>query len=217
VLYPDITYETNEPGMSAVWAVVPAVKAAIATGIVDPNRVGLTGHSWGGYQTAHLVTQTNIFKAAVAGAPLTNMISMYGSIYGGAGIADGAIFEASQGRFDGGPWGSRLAAYERNSPVLHADKVTTPLIIMHNDKDGAVNWNQAIEYFHALRRNNKNVIMLQYPGEDHNLRDPKNQKDYSRRMREFFDHYLKGAPAPRWIREGVQYIEMDDYLKGRDR
>ncbi len=104
VLQPDITYYVNDPGMSAVWALVPAVKAAIATGIVDAKRVGLHGHSWGGYQTAFTITQTDIFAAAIAGAPLTNMISMYSLIYKNTGGTNGAIFESSQGRFTGGPW-----------------------------------------------------------------------------------------------------------------
>ncbi|MGH7619147.1 MAG: S9 family peptidase, partial [Gemmatimonadaceae bacterium] len=85
VLDPDIVYRVNDPGMSAVWCVIPAVKAAIATGMIDSANVGLWGHSWGGYQTAFLVTQTNIFKAAIAGAPLTNMVSMYASVYWNTG------------------------------------------------------------------------------------------------------------------------------------
>ena len=104
VLQPDIKYYVNDPGMSAVWALVPAVQAAIKTGVVDPKRVGLHGHSWGGYQTAFTITQTDIFAAAIAGAPLTNMISMYSIIYKNTGGTNGAIFESSQGRFTGGPW-----------------------------------------------------------------------------------------------------------------
>src|SRR5690606_2146814 len=123
---PDIVYEVNDPGMSAVWAVIPAVKAAIETGIVDPERVGLWGHSWGGYQTAFLVTQTNIFKSAIAGAALTDMVSMYSSIYWNTGGSNQAIFESSQGRFKGN-FIDNYEAYIRNSPVFHADKVKTPL------------------------------------------------------------------------------------------
>ncbi len=144
VLEPDIKYYVNDPGMSAVWAIVPAVKAAIATGVPDPKHIGLHGHSWGGYQTAFTVTQTDIFAAAVAGAPLTDMISMYSLIYKNSGGTNGAIFESSQGRFTGPPleiW----EAYTRNSPVRFADKVVTPLMILSNDKDGAVDFTQGIE------------------------------------------------------------------------
>jgi dipeptidyl aminopeptidase/acylaminoacyl peptidase len=214
VLTPDIVYKVNDPGMSAVWCVLPALDSAIATGVVDRNRVALHGHSWGGYQTAFLITQTTAFKAAIAGAPLTNMISMYSSIYWNTGSANQPIFESSQGRFTGGYW-ENLDAYARNSPVYFANKVTTPLIILHNDKDGAVNWNQGIEYFNTLRRLEKPVVLLQYKGENHGLREPANRKDYTVRMREFFDHYLMDKPAPKWLLEGIPHLKMKEYLEER--
>jgi dipeptidyl aminopeptidase/acylaminoacyl peptidase len=214
VLMPDITYEVNDPGMSAVWSVLPALDAAIETGVVDPDHVGLHGHSWGGYQTSFLVTQTDKFAAAVAGAPLTNMISMYSSIYWNSGGGNMAIFESSQGRFTG-DYIEGFDAYYRNSPVFFADQVTTPLIILHNDQDGAVDWNQGIEYYNTLRRLGKDVIMLQYVGENHGLRVPANMKDYTVRMREFFDHHLKGAEAPQWLLEGVPHLKMDEHLEER--
>jgi dipeptidyl aminopeptidase/acylaminoacyl peptidase len=214
VLMPDIVYKVNDPGMSAVWCVIPALKAAIKSGIVDKNRVAIHGHSWGGYQTAFLITQTDMFKAAIAGAPLTNMISMYSSIYWNTGSANQPIFESSQGRFFGGYW-DNIDSYTRNSPVYHAKKVTTPLIILHNDKDGAVDWNQGIEYFNTLRRLKKPVIMLQYKGENHGLRKPVNQVDYTVRMREFFDHHLLGKSAPTWLSEGVSHLKIKEHLKNR--
>jgi dipeptidyl aminopeptidase/acylaminoacyl peptidase len=213
VLMPDITYKINDPGMSAYWCVMPAIDAAVASGVVDRDRIGLHGHSWGGYQTAFLVTQAD-FAAAVAGAPLTNMISMYSSIYFNTGSANQPIFESSQGRFYGGYW-DNLEAYQRNSPVYHAQNVKTPLIILHNDKDGAVDWNQGIEYYNTLRRLGKPVIMLQYVGENHGLSKPANQRDYTVRMREFFDHYLMGKPAPKWMTDGISYLDMKDDLKER--
>ncbi len=145
VLQPDITYALNDPGVSAVACITAAVKAAIATGVVDPKRIGLQGHSWGGYQTAFTVTQTNIFAAAVAGAPLTNMVSMYSLIYKNSGGTNQAIFESSQGRFLGS-YSDNWEAYVRNSPVNFAKNVRTPLIILHNDKDGAVDFTQGVEY-----------------------------------------------------------------------
>ena len=214
VLMPDITYKINDPGMSAVWCVLPAIEAAARTGIVDRNRVGIHGHSWGGYQTAFLITQTDLFKAAVTGAPLTNMISMYSSIYWNSGSANQPIFESSQGRFTGGYW-ENIKAYTRNSPVYYAENVTTPLILLHNDKDGAVDWNQGIEYFNTLRRLEKPVVMLQYKGENHGLAKPENQKDYTIRMREFFDHHLLGKPAPKWLKEGIPHLKLEEHLKER--
>lgn len=215
VLMPDITYEVNDPGMSAVWCVLPAIDAAVAAGVVDRSRVGLQGHSWGGYQTAFLVTQAD-FAAAVAGAPLTNMISMYSSIYFNSGSANQPIFESSQGRFKGGYW-DNLEAYQRNSPVYYAARVNTPLIILHNDKDGAVDWNQGIEYYNTLRRLKKPVVMLQYVGENHGLQKPANRKDYTVRMKEFFDHHLMGKPAPAWYTDGIPYLKLKDHLKERAR
>jgi acetyl esterase/lipase len=214
VLQPDIKYYVNDPGMSAVWALVPAVKAAVATGVVDPKRVALHGHSWGGYQTAFTITQTDTFAAAVAGAPLTNMISMYALIYKNTGGTNGSIFESSQGRFTGGPWEQR-EAYERNSPVLHAANVKTPLIILHNDQDGAVDFTQGIEYFNTLRRLQKPVVLLEYPGENHGLARPANQQDYTVRMKEFFDHYLKGGPAPDWLEYGIPRLKMQEHIDQR--
>ncbi|MFI5229464.1 MAG: prolyl oligopeptidase family serine peptidase, partial [Gemmatimonadales bacterium] len=210
VLDPDIVYRVNDPGMSAVWCVVPAVKAAIATGLIDSANVGLWGHSWGGYQTAFLVTQTNIFKAAIAGAPLTDMVSMYGSIYWNSGTADQAIFESSQGRFKGN-YADNYDAYIRNSPNFHAKNVKTPLIILSDDKDGAVDFNQGITYFNTLRQLGKDVILLEYVGENHGLARPINQKDYAMRQKDWFDHYLKGAPAPDWMTKGIPRIKMDEY------
>jgi dipeptidyl aminopeptidase/acylaminoacyl peptidase len=216
VLIPDIVYKVNDPGMSAVWCMVPAVKAAIATGIVDAKKIGITGHSWGGYQTSFLITQTDIFAAAVAGAPLTNMISMYSIIYKNSGGGNGAIFESSQGRFKGS-YLDHYDAYYRNSPVFFAKNVKTPLMILHNDKDGAVDFTQGVEYFNTLRRLGKPVIMLEYTGENHGLARRPNQRDYTVRMKEFFDHYLKGAPAPDWMTNGVPRLKMEEHLKNRNK
>jgi dipeptidyl aminopeptidase/acylaminoacyl peptidase len=182
--------------------------------VVDAERVGLWGHSWGGYQTAFLVTQTDIFAAAVAGAPLTDMVSMYSSVYWNTGGANQAIFESSQGRFRGN-FIDNYAAYIRNSPAFHANKVTTPLMILHNDKDGAVDFNQGITYFNTLRQLGKEVILLEYVGENHGLARPVNQRDYAVRMAEWFDHYLKDAPAPEWIQKGIPWLDMQEHFRSR--
>ncbi len=214
VLEPDIVYKVNDPGMSAVACVVPAVKAAIATGIVDAAAVALHGHSWGGYQTAFIITQTDIFHAAIAGAPLTDMVSMYSLIYKNTGGTNQAIFENSQGRFTGGYW-DNMEAYIRNSPVYHAKNVKTPLIILSNDKDGAVDQTQGIEYYNTLRRLDKTVILLEYKGENHGLRLQKNIKDYAVRQSEWFDHFLKDKPAPKWMTDGIPLLDMKDHLTQR--
>lgn len=212
VFNPDIIFQLDDPGLSSKDCILAGLDAAIETGVVDPENVGLHGHSWGGYQTAFLITQTDRFKAAIAGAPLTNMISMYSSIYWNSGSANQPIFESSQGRFRGG-YLDNLEAYARNSPVYFADRVNTPLILLHNDQDGAVDWNQGIEYFNTLRRLGKPVVLLQYTGENHGVRKPANRKDYSYRMFDFFNHYLKGADAPGWWTDGIKHLEMKDHIK----
>jgi len=214
VLMPDIAYKLNDPGVSAAECILPALDAAVATGIVDGDKLALHGHSWGGYQTAFMVTQTDRFKCAIAGAALTDLVSMYSSVYWNVGMANQPIFESSQGRFTGGYWDLQ-EAYIRNSPVYHAKNVKTPLLLLHNDKDGAVDFTQGVEYYNTLRRLQKPVVMLQYKGENHGLVRQENRKDYALRMREFFDHYLMGQPAPDWWAEGVPHLKMDDHLKGR--
>ena len=214
VLEPDIKYKLNDPGMSSVACVVPAVKAAIATGIVDEKNVAIHGHSWGGYQTSFLITQTNIFKAAAAGAPLTNMISMYSLIYWNSGGTNQAIFEASQGRLTPGYW-DNWDAFARNSPVYHIKKVQTPLLLLHNDKDGAVDFTQGIEYYNGLRRLNKPVVMVTYRGENHGIAKLPNRKDYAVRMMEYFDYMLKGKAAPEWWSKGVNRLDMEKHLEVR--
>ena len=213
VFIPDIVYKFNDPGMSAVWCVLPGVKAAIKTGIIDETKIGIHGHSWGGYQTSFLITQTNMFKAAAAGAPLTDMISMYNLIYKNSGTTNGAIFEASQGRLQA-PW-DNWEAYNRNSPLYHVKKVNTPLLMLHNDADGAVDFTQGIEYYNALRRLKKPVVLIQYKGENHGLAKLPNRKDYATRMMEFFDYHLKGKPAPDWLQKGVDRLQLDDHLDKR--
>ncbi len=202
VLTPDIDYKVNDPGISAVHCILAALKAAEATGVVDSEHVGLHGHSWGGYQTAFTITQTKAFRAAIAGAPLTDMVSMYSSIYWNTGTANQPIFESSQGRFTTG-YTDNPEAYLRNSPVYQAKKVETPLLILHNDKDGAVDHTQGIEYFNTLRRLGKPVVMLEYKGENHGLVKPENKKDYTVRVKEFFDYYLMDKPAPKWMTDGL--------------
>lgn len=214
VFTPDIVYKLDDPGMSAVWAVLPAVKAAIATGIVDADRMGIQGHSWGGYQTAFLATQTNMFKAAAPGAALTDLVSMYNLIYWNSGGGNMAIFEASQGRFRGAPW-ENWDSYLRNSPLYYVKQVKTPILMLHNDKDGAVDFTQGVEFYNALRRLKKPVVMIQYKGENHGLAKLENMKDYGVRMLEFFDHFLKGKPAPDWWANGVNRLEMEKHLEKR--
>ncbi|HEX6427123.1 MAG TPA: prolyl oligopeptidase family serine peptidase [Niastella sp.] len=202
VFVPDIHYKNGEPGESAYNAVVSAAKYFTKKAWVDSSKMAIQGQSWGGYQVAYLITRTNIFAAAEAGAPVSNMTSAYGGIRWGTGLNRQFQYERSQSRIGYTLW-QRPDLYIKNSPLFRAEKVNTPLLIMHNDADGAVPWYQGIEFFTALRRLGKKVWMLQYNGEDHNLVERKNRKDLSIRLSQYFDHFLKGAPAPRWLAEGL--------------
>lgn len=210
VFVPDIAYKVGYPGESAISAITAGVNKLIDRGYVDPKKVGIQGQSWGGYQVAYMITESNMFAAACAGAPVANMFSAYGGIRWGSGLVRQFQYEKTQSRIGGTPWNSTMRYFE-NSPIFYADKVKTPLLIMHNDADGSVPWWQSIEYFTALRRLDKPAWMAVYNGEDHNLIQRKNRKDWSIRMQQFFDHYLKGAPMPKWMSEGVAGVN-----KGKD-
>ena len=210
VFDPNIYYKTGEPGQSAYNSVVSAAKYLSTMPWVDSTKMGIQGQSWGGYQVAYLVTKTNMFRAAGAGAPVANMTSAYGGIRWGSGMNRQFQYEKTQSRIGATLW-QRPDLYIKNSPLFGVDKVQTPLLIMHNDADGAVPWYQGIELFTALKRLDKKVWLLQYNGEDHNLVERRNRKDLSVRLSQFFDHYLKGSKPAKWMTEGLPAVD-----KGRD-
>ena len=202
VFDPNIYYKTGAPGEDAYNSVISAARFLSRYKWVDTTRMGLEGHSWGGYQVAYLVTRTHLFAAAEAGAPVANMTSAYGGIRWGTGSSRQFQYEKSQSRIGSTLW-QHPELYIKSSPLFRADKVTTPLLMMHNDADGSVPWYQGIEYFSALRRLGKKAWLIEYNGEDHGLTERRNQKDWSLRMSQFFDYYLKGEPPARWITDGV--------------
>ncbi|NTW24133.1 MAG: S9 family peptidase [Lentimicrobium sp.] len=206
VFIPDISYRDGYPGQSAYEAIISGTEAMIAKGFVDKNRIGIQGQSWGGYQTAWLVTRTNLFKAAMAGAPVSNMTSAYGGIRWESGMVRQFQYEEGQSRIGANLW-ERPDLYIENSPIFKADKIETPLLIMSNDGDGAVPWYQGIELFTALRRLGKPAWLLNYNGDEHNLARRANMKDLDIRMMQFFDHYLKGAQTPEWMVGGIKAID----------
>lgn len=210
VFDPNIYYKDGEPGNSAYNSVVSAAKYLSKMPWVDSTRLALQGQSWGGYQVSYLVTKTNIFRAAWAGAPVSNMTSAYGGIRWGTGLNRQFQYEKTQSRIGATLW-QRPDLYIKNSPLFSADKIITPLVMMNNDADGAVPWYQGIELFTAMRRLNKKVWLLQYNGEDHNLVERKNRKDLSIRLGQFFDYYLKGTKPAKWIKDGLPATD-----KGRD-
>ncbi len=204
VFLPDVHFRHGAPGPSATESLVPAMEKIIEMGVADPDAIGLHGHSWSGYQAAFLVAETDIFAAVVSGAPVSNMTSAYSGIRWGSGLARQFQYETGQSRI-GDSMYDNLEPYLKNSPVFVADKINTPMLIQFGDKDEAVPWEQGIEYYLALRRLDKPVVMLQYEGEPHHLQRYANKIDYTLKMLEFFDYYLKGEEAPEWWVEGLEY------------
>jgi acetyl esterase/lipase len=217
VFEPDIVYEIGKPGSSAVDCVTAGVKKVIELGYADPAHIGLQGHSWGGYESSFILTQTNMFAAVVTGAPLTDLISMYGELYKQSGAWNGGILETSQGRMGANvtPWNA-TALYESQSPVFNVTRIQTPFMILQGTADGAVDWDQGLEFYDAARKNGKNVIWVSYPDEPHHLAKKPNQIDFQIRMKEFFDHYLKGGPEPDWMKHGVPQVDKAEATRVLD-
>jgi dipeptidyl aminopeptidase/acylaminoacyl peptidase len=208
VLEPDIVYTIGYPGQSALKCVLPAVQEVVDKGFVNERAIGIQGHSWGGYQIAYMITQTNRFAAAGAGAVVANMTSAYSGIRWGTGLPRQFQYEHTQSRIGANLWEATMQ-YIVNSPVFQANRVQTPLLMLHNDNDDAVPWYQGIEYYLALRRLGKEVYMWVYNGEPHGLRRRPNMKDYTVRLQQFFDHKLKGTPMPEWMGKGIPYHDRD--------
>jgi len=206
IFNPDIPYKVGYPGESCYNAVMSGVTALLKEGFVDKERIGVQGHSWGGYQIAYLLTKTDLFKCAESGAPVVNMFSAYGGIRWGSGMSRMFQYEKTQSRIGGSIWEYPLR-YIENSPIFEMDKTNTPVLILHNDEDGAVPWYQGIEYFVALRRLGKPAWLLNYNGEPHWPVKLQNRKDFNIRMQQYFDFYLKDAPKPIWMEKGVPAIE----------
>ncbi|WP_293889072.1 MULTISPECIES: S9 family peptidase [unclassified Sphingobacterium] len=206
VFAPNISYKTGHPGKSAEEYINSGMKYLAQNSWVDSTKMGIQGQSWGGYQVAHLITRTNMYAAAWTGAPVVNMTSAYGGIRWQSGMSRQFQYEHTQSRIGKTLW-EAPELYIENSPLFHLDQVNTPVVIMANDNDGAVPWYQGIEMFTALRRLKKPVWMLNYNGDEHNLMLRQNRKDIQIREQQFFDHFLKGAPAPNWMKKGIPATE----------
>ncbi|HTD94058.1 MAG TPA: prolyl oligopeptidase family serine peptidase [Chitinophagaceae bacterium] len=210
VFAPDISYTIGHPAQSAYDYIVSAAKDLAKNSWVDAANMGIQGQSWGGIQVAQLVTMTDIFKAAWAGAPVANMTSAYGGIRWESGNNRQSQYERTQSRIGATLW-EHPELYIESSPLFHLPKVRTPLVIMSNDADGAVPWYQGIEMFTAMRRLGKKVWLLNYNGEAHNLVLRRNRKDIQIREQQYFDWMLKGAKPAKWLTEGIPAVR-----KGRD-
>jgi len=213
VLLPDIVFRPRQPGLSVAECVTAGVRKVVEMGLVDAGRVGVVGHSMGGFDASFLATHTDgVFAAAVAGAPITDLVSYYGDHHWGEGIAETDHIETGQERMVV-PLYEDFQAYVDNSPVFRAHAMTVPLLLEAGDVDGIVGWHQSVELYNIARRAGRNVVMVAYMGEDHGLRQKKNQLDYQRRILAWFGHYLKGEPAEPWITEGQSYLDRQSEVK----
>jgi dipeptidyl aminopeptidase/acylaminoacyl peptidase len=203
VLLPDIEYEMGNPGLSAADCTIAATKEVIRRGLVNSDKIGLTGHSFGGYETNFIITQTDLFAAAVSGAGISDLRSHYLSIGWPLGSAEIWRYESQQLRMNKSLFEDK-DGYDRNSPVVHADRVNTPLLLWTGEEDRQIHYYQSIAFYLALQRCNKKEIMLVYPSDRHVIYDRSHQKDLTRRIEEWFDYYLKDKSEAKWIVNGTK-------------
>ena len=201
VFVPDIHYKVGWPGRSAYDAVVSGVNYLARRGYIDVRRIGLQGHSFGGFETNYIIAHSHLFAAAMSASGMTDFVSAYGSIVGD-GTSRQRQYELYRDRIGATLW-QEPALYMENSPILRADKITTPLLMMANKLDNDVPYEQSIELFTALRRLDKKCWMLQYDGQGHNVFGSEAKKDLTIRMFQFFNYYLKGEAPPKWMTRGV--------------
>jgi dipeptidyl aminopeptidase/acylaminoacyl peptidase len=191
VLMPDAPQHMGTPMLDLAKTILPGVNRVIGLGIADGERIGVLGHSYGGYSTLALLVQTNRFKAAMAADGMGNLISLYGEM-DKSGVAYGTSSETGQELVGGNPWNQR-DRYIENSPFFYLDRVETPLLLVHGSEDTTFASFLADEVFVALRRLGKVVEYVNYKGEDHNFVNYENQLDFSQRMIRWFDGHLKTA------------------------
>src|ERR1700681_1365205 len=203
VLQPDIRYRIGHTTASAIDCVSSAVKHAVALGVVDPKRIGMAGHSYGGYEVNALVPHTNIFRAVESGASDSDLPSLYGGFWQ-SGDVQQSYYERSQGRIGATPW-ARPDLYVENSPLFFVQHVRAPYLRIQNDLDGFVPYGQGVEFFTALRRAGKEAYMFSFIGENHGLAKQANKDYWTVHLDEFFDHFLVGAPRPDWMNRNGSY------------
>ena len=214
-MLPDIHYHTGMSHSDQLDAVEAAVRKVIELGYVDPKRVGVHGHSYGGEGAAFIGTRSKLFAAVGMGAGVTDLFSDFNQswgwtyqVTGGSGANGNNYYLYGQGRWGVAPW-DNPELYRFESAISHVRDAVAPFLIMHGTADPTVSFTEGMNFYNALRYNNKNAIMLAYPGEGHGLRGLANRKDLTIRYFQFFNHYLKGAPAPKWMTDGVPYLEKD--------
>lgn len=203
VLLPDIEYELGSPGISATDCVVAATNEVLRKDIVSPDKIALIGHSFGGYETNFISTQTNLFKTAISGASVFDLPSWYLSISNSTGDPEMWRFESQQWRMVNSLYNDR-EGYERNSPSTWVENISTPILLWTGEKDPQINPNQTIAFYLALRRLNKDVILLNYANESHSLLKKESQVDLYNRLNDWLNYHLKDQSPAEWIIKGIK-------------
>ncbi len=206
VLLPDIHFNTRTTHSDMLDCVEAAVTKVIEMGYADPKKVGLHGHSFSGQGSALIAGRSKMFAAIVAGAAATDLVADFNQLWKSSGTNQHRYDYYGQGRFGTNPFDD-LELYINESAVFQARTMDTPLLLLHGTADGSVEWLQAVEFYNALRFNGKNVILVSYPGQGHHATKLENKIDFQIRMEQFYDHYLKGKPAPEWMVKGVPFLE----------
>jgi len=207
VMQPDIHFRIGPSHSEMLESIELAIDVVEEMGYVDPDRIGLHGHSYSGQGSTYISTHSDRFAAIVAGAAATNLVSDFNALWGGQNNAHNYDIYG-QGRLGVGLYDD-FELYVDQSAVHHAEDMNTPLLLLHGTDDQTVRWMHAVEFYNGLRWFDKNVVLLSYPGEGHGLRQYENQKDFQIRMRQFFNHYLRDAPAARWMEDGRTFVEKE--------
>jgi dipeptidyl aminopeptidase/acylaminoacyl peptidase len=217
-MMPDVYFRTGASHSDMLEAVEAATRKVIEMGYADPKKIAVNGHSYGGEGAAFIGTRSRLFSAVAMGAGVVDLnfdfVQNWGWSYSvqqqGSGGGNNAFdyYLYSQGREGVSPWDDP-ELYKFESALTHVRDVTAPFLIMHGASDPTVPFTNGLAMYNALRFNNKKAVLLAYPGEGHGLRGMANRKDLTIRFFQFFDHYLKGAPAPKWLAEGVPFLDKD--------
>ena len=219
VMIPDIWYNTGSSHEDQLDCVEAATRKVIEMGYVDPDRIGLHGHSYGGEGAAYIGTKSKLFAAVGEGAGVVDIYTDFSQEWGWSlperqrlGGERGRYYWYSQGRWGASPW-DMPDVYRDQSALSHANEAPQPFLIMHGTADPTVSFNESLKFYNALRFNEKTAFMLAYPGEGHHLSKLGNRVDFTVRFFQFFDHYLRGAPAPAWMTEGAPFLQKGKHAK----
>jgi dipeptidyl aminopeptidase/acylaminoacyl peptidase len=212
IMQPDIHFRTGTSHSDMLECIEAAVRKVIEMGYVDPDAIGLSGHSYSGGGGAYVATRSDMFAAVAHGAAPINLVSEFNQLFVGSGQNNHSYDIYGQGRYGTNPYDD-FQLYWDQSPISGVQEMDTPVLYLHGESDPTVNWEQGLEWYNALRFLGKPIIWLSYPDEGHGLSKMENRVDFQYRLRQFFDHHLKGAPAPTWMTEGVSQLDKEKHLR----